>query len=555
MKVLHETINSSFKKVLLLSVTILGLFLAHISYLSNGFTWLDHGDIERGRAIVSLAEIPKSIFARFGHTGFYRPVVTSINSIDHALYGSWAPGYHLTNVLLHLAVAALSYPFLSLFFKLSSIEGLLVIALVGLSPVHFLPVGAISYRQELLFVLFVMLALISYSKARYSRRGKWIIISSAFAFFAYLSKETAVILIPLIILIWEAFHRSNLMKISRYNSKILLSQLSAIGLYAYLRITAVPEIWNSRPAVLSSFNEAIGTRLYALGRLILQLFYPMRPSLSDATPILGIENPLSLLTIALLIALSLYLLRKKLTTDLSRTAALLSVSLIPALNIVPVPRFSSPHYGYIASVFAAVLIIFFIRKIHKYSLLQTNISYIFITLYIIVLTYTTFTSGFLFKNDRTLFETEVLNDPNYREGHAYLGDFFQNSGELERSQLHYEGALRQIPGVLAFADAAQVRINFAGLRVRQNQLQEADMLLSQVSVKKTSILYPTVIYNRAMVAHKMKDFKRAVTLLSQDGIDWQFPEAILLWADALRNLNREKEAQEVLQKFLPYIQN
>src|SRR5437667_4026809 len=82
------------------------IFLFHLSFIGNGFVWLDHGDIEKGRAIISLGNFSDAFLMRFGETGFYRPLVTIMHSIDAAMYGMWAPGFHLTNVLLHLAVVA-----------------------------------------------------------------------------------------------------------------------------------------------------------------------------------------------------------------------------------------------------------------------------------------------------------------------------------------------------------------------------------------------------------------------------------------------------------------
>src|SRR5919108_4391650 len=76
-------------------------FLVHASYIANGFVWLDHGDIESGRAIVPLPQIYTALLTRFGETGFYRPVVTALYSLDAAIYDGWAPGYHLTNIVLH----------------------------------------------------------------------------------------------------------------------------------------------------------------------------------------------------------------------------------------------------------------------------------------------------------------------------------------------------------------------------------------------------------------------------------------------------------------------
>jgi hypothetical protein len=137
------------KKLFYLLVLVI-IFFIHVSYISNGFVWLDHGDIESGRAILPLSDLPHALFSRFGETGFYRPLVTITESIDAAVYGDWAPGFHLTNIFLHLIVVALVPLFLGAFFSLTFFELLFAMLLVGVHPYGWLPVGAISYRPELL---------------------------------------------------------------------------------------------------------------------------------------------------------------------------------------------------------------------------------------------------------------------------------------------------------------------------------------------------------------------------------------------------------------------
>src|SRR6266480_1062389 len=157
-----------YKKLLSLPVLylliLLVTFLVHTSYLNNGFVWLDHGDIEEGRTILPLTEIPLMFVIRFGDTAFYRPLVTLANSTDFIVYKAFTSGYHLTNVLLHVAVTAVVPLFLSAFFSFSLPELLIAMLIVGIHPLTWLPVGAISYRPELFFTLFTLLTVFFHAK-------------------------------------------------------------------------------------------------------------------------------------------------------------------------------------------------------------------------------------------------------------------------------------------------------------------------------------------------------------------------------------------------------
>ena len=111
--------NFKISKWLPLGVVIT-ILLIRLSYINNGFVWLDHGDIEQKRAIVPLSELLNVFTERFGETGFYRPLVSLFLSIEYAFFGTWAPGYHIVNISLHLGVVVAAVYFVKRFFNLSS---------------------------------------------------------------------------------------------------------------------------------------------------------------------------------------------------------------------------------------------------------------------------------------------------------------------------------------------------------------------------------------------------------------------------------------------------
>ncbi len=89
---------------------------------------------------------------------------------DAELYGVWAGGYHLTNVLLHLLNTLL------LFWVLTRMTGSpwrsgLVGALFALHPLHVESVAWIAQRKDVLSTFFWMLTLLFY--VRYTERPGW----------------------------------------------------------------------------------------------------------------------------------------------------------------------------------------------------------------------------------------------------------------------------------------------------------------------------------------------------------------------------------------------
>ena len=188
---------------LLLIIILLIAFLIHLSYLNNGFIWLDHGDIETGRTILSISKLSQAFFTRLGETKFYRPIVAILNSLDFYLFGINPWGYHLTNLLLFLLVYYSTYIFALNFFGLKQRESLFVALVAGIHPLSILPVGVISYRQELLAAAFTYLAVSAYIKARITEKSIPAVATAAFWLLAIFSKETALFWVPSFIFIRE----------------------------------------------------------------------------------------------------------------------------------------------------------------------------------------------------------------------------------------------------------------------------------------------------------------------------------------------------------------
>ena len=130
---------------------------------------------------------------------YFRPLFLASLLVDHAIWGLQPWGYHLTNILLHLAVVALFYGLLC---ELLGGRKRIVwfgAFLYGILPCHVAAVGWLSGRTELLPALAMMASL--WACLRFARTGRLslYVLSVATAAVGLLAKENAVIL-PLIAL-------------------------------------------------------------------------------------------------------------------------------------------------------------------------------------------------------------------------------------------------------------------------------------------------------------------------------------------------------------------
>jgi len=432
------------------------LFLIHLSFLNRDFLWLEHNDIQRRAAVLPLSQIYKAFTSPFGHTSFYRPAVTISYSLDSAIYGQWLPGFHLTSIFLHLLVAALTPLFLSVFFHLTAKEKLLTTLVIGVHPVASPVVGLIFQRQESLVLIGIMLTLYFYNLNRA------LPTSAAFAL-ALFSKETALIIVPALILLTKKFHRSPL---------LLLASL--ILVYSTLRYSAVPQVWGT-PAVSLSLSENIGTRLDLLNRWLFMLVAPLKPTLSDVVPILKITDPKSLFSLFLLIIAFLKIKNKKFLV-------LFAIMLAPGLNIIPVPRVGSPHYAYLPLIPFALGLVLITRR------LGSPLLY----LWIAIASVSTFFAGFQYQNDATLFTPEVATDPDFSEAHSYLGNYYLFKGDYIQAESELEQATKTHPHKLYFYLGYPDMINLAGIKFTLGKPAESRNLYQKAKATAPPNLLPYI---------------------------------------------------------------
>jgi tetratricopeptide (TPR) repeat protein len=185
-----------------------------------------------------------------------------------------------------------------------------------------------------------------------------------------------------------------------------------------------------------------------------------------------------------------------------RPLLFLAVALAPALNLLPLPRYNSPHYTYFAlpALGAAVALAWEALRSRGSSQLVVRAVALLLGAWIATMAVSTFAASYRFRDDRALFGPEVARDPGFREGWHYLGSFFYDAGDLQSAATAFERALAEEPDRIAYVDATSVRIDLAICRLEQGRLQEADQLLVEAAGGAPAELLDVVRFNRALVA-------------------------------------------------------
>ena len=184
----------------------LAALLAYAGTLGFDFVWDDTLLIQRSHQLHYWKDLWAALTSHFWaeiqeRSHYYRPVVTASFFADLRIWGLNPLGFHLTNVLAHLAT---SLAVLALARRLTDSElasgaaGLLF----ALHPLHTESVAFVSGRTDILAALGFVLAVLGYARWRDTgRRGPWVGSLAAFAL-ALGAKEVAVTL-PLVLALYD----------------------------------------------------------------------------------------------------------------------------------------------------------------------------------------------------------------------------------------------------------------------------------------------------------------------------------------------------------------
>ena len=178
--------------------------IPYLNSLDNGFHYDDFHSIVNNPHIRKLEHsadffCDARTFSVEPQNAMYRPLLLVTYALNYA-FGEMQPaGYHLVNILLHGANAAL------LFLFLQQLGGNLLLAFCSavffaVTPLNAEAVNYVSSRSELLMAFFFLLACLAY--VRFGRTGKWgwYALALVGAALALLSKSVAVVVVGALVL-------------------------------------------------------------------------------------------------------------------------------------------------------------------------------------------------------------------------------------------------------------------------------------------------------------------------------------------------------------------
>ncbi|MEX1112049.1 MAG: hypothetical protein WEC84_01185, partial [Candidatus Andersenbacteria bacterium] len=240
----------TLKEIFIASVILTGIIFVFYYPALHLFFFQD--DISILLRVKTLAQDPlKLIFTNHTYIlsgdepahpiGFYRPISYSLFPLlTYTFFGLSAIAHHLTQLILFSIAASLIYAVTRLFgiSRLLAFSGALIwLSLSSKADIAYW----ISSAQDVIAVIFILLAILTYARFRSNPSWNRFIVWSALFALALLSKESAIVF-PVIVVFLELFALSqNRVHISQLKSHALTigAVLLIIGAYLVIRTIAL----------------------------------------------------------------------------------------------------------------------------------------------------------------------------------------------------------------------------------------------------------------------------------------------------------------------------
>ena len=378
--------------------------------------------------------------------------------LDYNLYGSNAGGYHVTNLLFHIANTFL------LFFLLNKMTGTIyrsafVAALFALHPLHVESVAWVSERKDVLSALFWLLTMYAYFL--YSQKPHITIYLSVIIFFALgLMAKPMLVTLPFVLLLldyWplERMKLGKVLPVEGLNDgkkavSFLILEKVPLFVLAFFSCLITYYAQNKYNAVVSFEHISFTSRIlnvfdsYAgyLGRTFwfqnLGVFYPY-PRSFNFTAVTG--SILLVLSITALV-----IMRIKKTPYLAVGWFWFLGTLVPVIGIIQVgSQAMADRYTYIPLIGVFIFLSWgmahLLSKIKYGKYINLFIAVIFLTAAITV----TYHQVRIWKNNFTLFGHAIEFDKEKYIAYHILGYHAAKDGDNEKALYYYYQTLKINP--------------------------------------------------------------------------------------------------------------
>ena len=469
------------KTLVIISIIIIiaaGLF-AYSNSLSGEFVWDDDYLIADNKYIKNWCYL-KDIFSGKVSTDyvvrnfrFYRPLQMFTYTLDYHIWGLNSEGYHITNLLLHIAAALCIYWLISLITGSKGVAFLTGLFFV-IHPVNTEAVSYISGRSDLLAAFFILLCMVFYAKNMIKVKVLYEILIISAYILALLSRETSLILIALLLLL-------NFVTNKEIKKRTIFSVLAISAVYITVRLTFLKWI----PGNIT-FDTSVLERLpgffAAIFEYIRVLVIPVDLHMEYGEKIFALTDVRVIAGFVISTFLMIIAIKKRNNKVIVFSMMWFFINLLPVSNIYPLNAYMAEHWLYLPAVgFFLILANAFVwlyKRSELFKWIAVFLVFILIGIYLIL----TIKQNHYWRDPVTFFERAVEYSPRSFRVYNNLGRAYIKEN-------------RTADAVETFTKALSIKPDYVmayyNLGVLYKKTGDYDKSIQ--AYKKTIELYPTYV--------------------------------------------------------------
>jgi tetratricopeptide (TPR) repeat protein len=261
---------------------------------------------------------------------YYRPLVTASFALDRAIHGDNAAGYHLTNVVLHLACTLLLYCLLRKLKVRDAVAALVTIAW-ALLPRLAEAAAWVSGRTDILGALFTLATLLVWGPSLGRR-----VLAAVLLGMGLLGKESAgAAVLAIAFFEWARVRGQARADKLRHAGKALAPIVVVLAVYAVLRFRAIGFTVSDRS--IGPLGRLVAV-LDATGTYGAMLLDPFRPrALIGTVGVPELSGVVAGVVVTLALGALAFRSRGKLSPETLLGLGLAFGAIFPVLHVVPLP--------------------------------------------------------------------------------------------------------------------------------------------------------------------------------------------------------------------------
>jgi protein O-mannosyl-transferase len=482
--------------------------LVYANTLANGFTYDDEGYVLRSQAVQTF-----SLAKLFGPTSgnhIYRPFAFSTFAANWAISGAQPFAYHLVNILLHAAVCLLLYFVLKTLLAAVSQGDVIAFAaalLFAAHPIHTEAVASIVGRSELLAAGFLLAAWLLHLQDRP--------IPTLVCFaLAMLSKESAVVFLPLVL--FGDYALGKLKPLSRYISVAAVTLLYIALLWTvqghhfekgpYAKVdnplASLPTVWRILNAIRVAWKY-IGLQLYP-ATLSYDYSFNAIPLFTNWTHTLPAA-------FAALVVLCLWLwsIRAKRSAWMLAGAIYFVGFAITSNILLSTGTIMGERLAYLPSAGFCLLIALIWASLERR---RQAFAWALLLCLVAAFSLRTIVRNRDWRDNPTLYSTDIRAVPNSVRAHLNLGDEFLRRGQVEPAHNEFQLALNIYPD----SDGALERFGMTEALMGQNQQACWDLGKALSLAQLNDPNYDLMAWNLATVLTRVGEDDEALKVLNRE---------------------------------------